>query len=66
MAKPDPRIYSLMLERIRRPAADCLFIDDSRGNITVAEELGFKTILFESPEKLRRELHTMGLLERKP
>src|SRR2546421_7051854 len=60
--KPDPRIYAILLKRIGRPAAECLFIDDSPANVAVAEQLGFKTILFESPEQLADELTARGLL----
>lgn len=60
--KPDRRIYAVLLERIGRPAAECLFIDDSEANIAVAEELGFETILFKSPEQLKDELTARGLL----
>ncbi|MFL6213903.1 MAG: HAD family hydrolase [Blastocatellia bacterium] len=62
MVKPDPRIYAVLLERIKRPAADCLFIDDSEANIAIAEQLGFQTIRFTSPEQLARELIAHGLL----
>ena len=62
MVKPDPRIYTVLLERIKRPAAECLFIDDSEANIAVAEELGFQTIRFTSPEQLGRELIARELL----
>jgi 2-haloacid dehalogenase len=62
MVKPDPRIYAVLLDRIHRPAADCLFIDDSEANIAVAEQLGFQTIRFTSPEQLARELVARGLL----
>jgi 2-haloacid dehalogenase len=60
--KPDPRIYEVLLERIKRAAPDCLFIDDSEVNVAVAEELGFQTIRFTSPEQLGRELIARGLL----
>jgi 2-haloacid dehalogenase len=60
--KPDPRIYAILLERVGRPAAECLFIDDSPANVAVAEQLGFKTIRFESPEQLAGELTVRGLL----
>ena len=62
LLKPDPRIYAVLLERIERPAAECLFIDDSEANIAVAEELGFQTIRFTSPAQLARELIARGLL----
>jgi 2-haloacid dehalogenase len=60
--KPDPRIYAILLERINRPAAECLFIDDSEANIAVAEQLGFDTIRFTSPSQLQSELIGRGLL----
>ena len=63
ITKPDPRIYAVMLERIGRPANECLFIDDSEANIAVAEQLGFKTIWFKSPEQLQSELIRLGLLQ---
>ncbi|MCL4561044.1 MAG: HAD family phosphatase [Chloroflexi bacterium] len=33
LAKPDPRIFTLLLERIRRPAHECLLIDDTPANL---------------------------------
>jgi 2-haloacid dehalogenase len=62
IAKPDPRIFILLLGRIGRHAADCLLIDDSAENIRVADHLGFATIRFESSEQVRLELVQMGLL----
>ena len=61
--KPDPRIFHILLERIGRTAPDCVFIDDSADNIAVAAELGFATIHFTSPEKLRRDLTALGILD---
>jgi len=57
-----PRIYEVLLERIKRPAADCLFIDDSEADVAVAERLGFQTIRYTSPDQLARELIARGLL----
>ena len=62
LAKPDPAIYAILLDRIGRPAGECLFIDDSQTNIAVAQQLGFNTILFESPEQLKSELQHRDLL----
>jgi 2-haloacid dehalogenase len=64
VVKPDPRIYRALLERIRRPSSECLFIDDTAENIAAARALGFETILFESSEQLHRELQQRGLLPR--
>jgi 2-haloacid dehalogenase len=62
LAKPDPAIYAVLLERIGRPPGECLFIDDSETNIAAARRLGFNTILFESPEQLKSELQQRGIL----
>lgn len=62
LVKPDPAIFRLLLERIGRPAGECIFIDDGAKNIQVAQELGFRTIHFQSGEQLRQELRGMGIL----
>lgn len=62
LVKPDPRIFRLLLEKIKRAAEDCLYIDDSEANIAVADRLGFKTIWFKSPAQLEGELIARGLL----
>jgi len=61
LVKPDERIFTLFLERIGRQAGDCLFIDDSPANIAAARRLGFKTVLFETPEQLVSALQQHGL-----
>ena len=60
--KPSPRIFHILLEKIGRPAEQCLFIDDSKRNIDQAQKLGFVTVLFESAEQLERELQALQLL----
>jgi len=61
VAKPDERIYRMLLERIGRPAGECIFIDDSAENINAAQELGFKTIQFQSAQQLRLALRLAGV-----
>ena len=60
--KPEPEIYHIMLEKIDRPAQECLFIDDSLPNINQANTMGFNTIHFTSSEQLKKELTQLGLL----
>lgn len=60
--KPEPDIYQLLLEKIGKPAQECLFIDDSLPNIQQAKKMGFETIHFKSPEQLGIELSSMNLL----
>jgi len=56
LVKPDPAIFKLALRRINRQAQECLFIDDSPANIQTANNLGFKTIHFQSPAQLDKDL----------
>ncbi len=63
LAKPDPRIFLLLLDKIDRRAEECLLIDDAWANIAVAQSLGFQTIWFQSPEQLREGLRGMGISE---
>ncbi len=61
LAKPDPAIFELMLERIGRPAEHCLFIDDSAKNIDAATGLGFDVVHFRNPSQLQSELEKRAL-----
>ena len=60
--KPHPEIFQILLDKIGRPAPECLFIDDSLPNIEQANTMGFKTIHFITSEQLKIDLTTMGLL----
>ncbi len=59
LAKPDPAIFDLALERMRLVVGEdlqpgeVLFTDDSLVNIEAARELGFVTHLFEGIDGLR-------------
>jgi 2-haloacid dehalogenase len=60
--KPGPEIFQILLDRIGKPAGECLFIDDSLANIQQAEKIGFAVIHFQSPEQLREALHELKIL----
>jgi 2-haloacid dehalogenase len=60
--KPYPEIYEIALERIGRPASECLFIDDSLANIEQARKMGFVVVHFQSPQQLEAELKALRLL----
>jgi 2-haloacid dehalogenase len=59
-AKPDPRIYRILLERNQLKPGQCVYIDDSEDNIRAGRSLGFNCILYGSSLQLRRELRKMG------
>ena len=42
LAKPDPEIYREAVRRIGRPAAQCLFIDDTLLNVEAAQREGLQ------------------------
>jgi len=62
LIKPEPEIYELCLQKIGKPANQCLFIDDLEANINTARKLGFDTVHFKSPEDLKNELQIRQLL----
>ena len=62
IAKPDPRIFRVLLEQVDRPAGECLLIDDSPAIIATAQALSFQTIHFSRPQQLAGELARRGLL----
>lgn len=62
LIKPEPAIFRLLLQKICKPAGECLFIDDSEKNTAAAKELGFATIHFQSTPQLSAELERLGIL----
>ena len=60
--KPDPRIFRILLERYRIAPEEAVFIDDNPANAAAATALGIHGIHFRSPEALRSELVSLGLL----
>lgn len=62
VAKPDPRAYQLVVDRLSVPASECIFIDDRESHLPPAQELGMTTILFTDPQQLRDELKSLGVL----
>ena len=61
MAKPDPAIYRLTLERLGTSPQETLFIDDKQVNIDAARALGIIGIQFSTVEHLREQLIALGL-----
>jgi len=62
LAKPDPRIFHLTIERCRLEPAQTLFIDDSAHNVEAARNAGLHALHFQSPAGLRDDLTRLGLL----
>ena len=56
VSKPNPDFWKLILQFEKALPENTVFIDDRQKNIDAALKLGIKSILFESPEQLAKEL----------
>jgi epoxide hydrolase-like predicted phosphatase len=63
LAKPDPRIYQLAVDRLGVPAEQTVFIDDVLRNVEGARLAGLASIQFQNPSQVQAEI--MRLLEAK-
>ncbi len=61
LAKPDPAIYRLALERFGLAADETLFIDDRPDNIAGAEGVGIAGHVFEDEPTVRQWLQGYGI-----
>ena len=62
LAKPDPRIFALTIERCRLTPAKTVFIDDSLHNVEAGRTAGLHALHFHDPDALRRDLANLDLL----
>jgi FMN phosphatase YigB (HAD superfamily) len=60
--KPDPKAYETLIEKLKMPAKEIVFIDDKQENVDAAKRLGIDAILFQSPDQIRHELQKRTLL----
>jgi len=60
LAKPDPRIFQLAVDRLGVKATEAVFIDDMPHNVAAAVKAGLFGIRFLTPQQLRLDLD--GLL----
>ncbi|MDF5757744.1 HAD family phosphatase [Spongiactinospora sp. TRM90649] len=58
-AKPDPRVYQEVCERLGAEPGEVVFIDDRAENVEAARELGIEGVLFTDAERLRADLATV-------
>ncbi|RMG55051.1 MAG: HAD family phosphatase [Acidobacteria bacterium] len=59
--KPDRAIYQIVLRVTQRTPEECLFIDDRALNLECARQLGMRTIHYQNPQQLQRELRRHGV-----
>ena len=56
LVKPDRRIYTLALERLRVQPTEAIFIDDVQANVEAAQAIGMKGIRFANTEQTIAEI----------
>jgi 2-haloacid dehalogenase len=61
VAKPDRRIFEILLGRYRLAPAATVFIDDTPPNVATARELGLQALRYTCAGDLRRDLRSLGL-----
>jgi len=59
LAKPDARIFQLVLERLAMLPEETVFVDDFKHNVEAAQALGIHTVHFRSSEQAREELEQL-------
>lgn len=59
--KPEEEIYRVALNVTQRDPANCVFIDDRELNLECAARQGIRTIHYQNPEQLRRDLGELGI-----
>jgi putative hydrolase of the HAD superfamily len=57
VAKPDPGIYLIALEKLGVAPAEALFLDDFPDNVAGAQAVGMQAIQFARPEQALAELN---------
>jgi 2-haloacid dehalogenase len=62
LAKPDPRIFALAIERCKLDPTRTVFIDDSLKNVEAGCNAGLHALHFRDPDQLRADLNRLGLL----
>lgn len=61
LLKPEKEIYLHLLEKYKLMPEETVFIDDMKENVDAAKALGIQGIIFESAQKTRSVLGTMGI-----
>ncbi|MGH3509853.1 MAG: HAD family hydrolase [Nocardioidaceae bacterium] len=62
LAKPDPRIFDVLRDRVPVPPERCLFVDDAPANVAAAGAAGLDAVTFTDAAALEAVLLDRGLL----
>jgi 2-haloacid dehalogenase len=61
VAKPDTRIFEILLDRFDLRPESTVFVDDKASNVSAASALGIVALPFTSAARLRDDLTDLGL-----
>ncbi|HEX7456227.1 MAG TPA: HAD family phosphatase, partial [Candidatus Nanoarchaeia archaeon] len=61
LTKPDSRIFTLILDRLKTKPQEAVFIDDKEEFVRAAEDFGLKGILFKNTKRLKKDLQFLGI-----
>jgi 2-haloacid dehalogenase len=61
VAKPDPRIFQILLERYCLAPEETAFADDSPANVATARSMRINAVHYTSADQLRRELQALAI-----
>ena len=66
MAKPEPAIFCLAVERLGLAPGECVFVDDWDKNVEAAREVGMQALLYrvDKGDDLRAQLEALGVAVR--
>ncbi len=56
LAKPDPRIYTLLVDRLGLRPAEVLFVDDMEENVLGARAVGMQAVQFKNRQQVIQEI----------
>ena len=60
--KPEPEIYTCLIEQYELKVTQTVFIDDSPANLEPADRIGMQTIKFDNPTQCERQLMALDCI----
>ncbi|MBR9701478.1 HAD family phosphatase [Candidatus Pacearchaeota archaeon] len=61
LRKPDPKIYKLVLKKLKLKPSQTVFVDNQEWNLKPARKLGMKAIQFKNNKQLFQDLKELGI-----
>lgn len=61
LRKPDPQVYTLVLEQLGLEPTECIFIDDKEEYVDGAKSIGLHAIHYQNLSQLQTQLRQLGV-----